>query len=32
MVQYLNRAAMGYANGIDTTPDGTGFSILIDEV
>jgi len=32
MVQYLNRAAMGYANGIDATPDGTGFSILIDAV
>jgi len=32
MVQYLNRAAMGYANGIDTTPNGTGFSILIDAV
>jgi len=33
MVQYLNRAAMGYVNGIDAaTPDGTGFSILIDAV
>ena len=32
MVQYLNRAAMGYANGIDPTPNGTGFSILIDAV
>lgn len=32
MVQYLNRAAMGYANGIDRTPNGTGFSILIDAV
>lgn len=32
MVQYLNRAAMGYANGIDTAAAGAGFSILIDAV
>lgn len=30
MVQYLNRAAMGYANGIDTTSTGTGFVTIID--
>ena len=30
MVQYLNRACMGYANGIDTTSTGTGFVTLID--
>jgi len=30
MVQYLNRAAMGYANGIDSTSTGTGFACLID--
>ncbi len=29
---YLNRAAFGYANGIDRSRDGTGFSILIDAV
>lgn len=32
MVQYLNRAAMGYVNGIDTAGAGVGFSILIDAV
>jgi hypothetical protein len=32
MVQYLNRAAMGYANGIDAAANGTGFTILIDAV
>jgi hypothetical protein len=32
MVQYLNRAAMGYANGIDSTSTGTGFVTLIDAV
>jgi len=33
MVQYLNRAAMGYVNGVDgATPTGVGFSILIDAV
>ena len=26
MVQYLNRAAMGYVNGIDTAGNGNGFS------
>ena len=30
MVQYLNRAAMGYVNGIDTAGNGNGFSVLID--
>ena len=32
MVQYGLTAAMGYANGIDPTPNGTGFSILVDAV
>ena len=32
MVQYLNRAAMGYANGIDTPSTGTGFVQIIDAV
>jgi hypothetical protein len=30
MVQYLNRAAMGYVNGIDTAGNGLGFRCLID--
>lgn len=30
MVQYLNRAAMGYVNGIDPDGNGKGFRILID--
>lgn len=30
MVQYLNRAAMGYANGIDYDNTGRGFVCLID--
>jgi hypothetical protein len=30
MIQYLNRAAMGYANGIDIANDGEGFVTLID--
>lgn len=30
MVQYLNRAAMGYVNGIDTAGNGRGFTCLID--
>lgn len=31
-VQFLNEAAMGYANGIDTAATGVGFTILIDAV
>lgn len=30
MVQYLNRAAMGYVNGIDTAGNGNGFRVLIN--
>lgn len=32
MVQYLNRAAMGYTNGIDYDGTGRGFTCLIDAV
>jgi len=32
MVQYLNRAAMGYANGIDYDNTGRGFTCLVDIV
>ena len=30
MLQFLNRAAMGYCNGVDVDGNGNGFSVLID--